>query len=330
MADKKSPIDFEFRMAQIEARGIDEEARSVEVIISSEAPAEMGFGYPEVLVHSTKAVDLTRLKTVAGVLFNHNPNQIVASIQKAWIDTKERVGRALIKFDEDVFAQEIFGKVKSGSLKGVSVGYMIAKNGVNNIPEGEKKDGFEGPVRLVTKWEPFEFSLTPIPMDRNAMIERKAEIMNRMKAVDENGPAEAGEPSRAGKPTQEASDEEETRELEPEEKQAEPTPEPESESGAEDRKLGPFYPINIEDVLETFLKELGTVKERAEAAGCLGYGIDLYLERKSVDEISTALIERMKAGRIAPVPPVIPSEEAQAQGKKPTDRGVKEIVERFR
>jgi HK97 family phage prohead protease len=105
---------------------------------------------------------------MGAALFNHNPNAIVGSLKDARIEKK--TGRAKLFFDPDQDAQKIAGKVESGSLRGVSVGYIVHK--FKKLDEKEEWQGYTGPAYIATKWEPYEISLTPIPADSSVGIGR--------------------------------------------------------------------------------------------------------------------------------------------------------------
>ena len=78
----------------------------------------------EILDHHTEgSVDLSRLNSIGCVLFNHNRDKVIGKINRAWVEDKR--GHAEIEFDEDEASEVIYQKVKSGTLKGVSVGYIV-------------------------------------------------------------------------------------------------------------------------------------------------------------------------------------------------------------
>ena len=58
------------RHYNFERKNVDEDARTITLSFSSEAPVERWFG-TEVLSHSPESVDLTRLKSKAALLANH-------------------------------------------------------------------------------------------------------------------------------------------------------------------------------------------------------------------------------------------------------------------
>ena len=106
----------------IRAIGGEGNERTFELSFSSEEPYTRWFG-PEILDHAEGCVDLERLNSIGCLLFNHNRDKVVGKIQKAWIEDNR--GKAEVVFDNDEASDVIYQKVKSGTLKGVSVGYMV-------------------------------------------------------------------------------------------------------------------------------------------------------------------------------------------------------------
>jgi phage head maturation protease len=156
-----------YRSFELDRAGLNEEKREITLSFSSEEPVERWFG-SEVLLHGKKNVDLTRLNTMGAGLFNHNPNVIIGPIDRAWLSSKR--GKAILRFDEDEDGSKAMSKVKSGSLRGVSVGYAINK--FRRVEEGEEFQGFKGPAYIATRWTPYEITLTPIPADASVGVGR--------------------------------------------------------------------------------------------------------------------------------------------------------------
>ena len=160
-----------YRSFEIENKALNEKEKSVAVSFSSETPAVRWFGN-EILLHGSKNVDLSRLKRFGAALLNHNPDTIVGLLKG--INIKDRRGEASIIFDEDEDGQKAFGKVRSGSLKGVSVGYTVQKFREILQDEEYEEDGvkIKGPAFIATRWAPHEISLTPVPLDHNVGVGR--------------------------------------------------------------------------------------------------------------------------------------------------------------
>ena len=67
-------------------------------------------------------------------------------------------------FDSDDGSELVFQKVRSGTLKGVSVGYCVTR--WEQVDEGvETSDGFKGPAAIAREWEAYEISVAPVPAD---------------------------------------------------------------------------------------------------------------------------------------------------------------------
>ena len=163
-----------YRDCMADVRAIDGAEREFNLSFSSEHPVRRWFG-TEVLLHGEENVDLRRLRSMGAMLVNHDPNQIAGPIREAFLDTDAkngRRGRARVRFDDDAEAEKSLKKVRSGSLSGVSVGYII--HNFRELQEGEEWEGWKGPVFLATKWEPVEISLTPIPADSTVGVGRAA------------------------------------------------------------------------------------------------------------------------------------------------------------
>ena len=63
------------------------------------------------------------MNTIGCVLYNHNRDKVIGKILSAKIEDNR--GIAEIEFDEDAESDVVYQKVASGTLKGVSVGYMV-------------------------------------------------------------------------------------------------------------------------------------------------------------------------------------------------------------
>lgn len=139
---------------------------------SSEEPYDRYWGV-EILSHAEGAIDLTRLNTIGCVLFNHNRDKVLGKVLRAWVEDDR--GCAEIEFDDDAEAEVIYKKVKSGTLKGVSVGYRI--HTWEEVAQGKKSsDGrFDGPCDIATYWEPFEISIVSVPADPTVGVGRSHE-----------------------------------------------------------------------------------------------------------------------------------------------------------
>lgn len=137
---------------------------------SSEEPYKRWFGQ-EILDHSEGCADLNRLNSIGCVLFNHNRDRVVGKIVRAWIEGGR--GCAEVEFDSDAASETIYQKVKSGTLKGVSVSYQV-DNWEEVMPNKQSTDGrFTGPCSIARKWTPYEISVVSVPADPTVGIGRE-------------------------------------------------------------------------------------------------------------------------------------------------------------
>lgn len=153
------------RFATFRRESVDEEKRTVELAFSSEEPVKRWFG-DEILSHELNACDLSRLNDGAALLFNHDWNQQIGVIERAWIDSDKK-GRAVVRFGNSALAIEKFQDVQDGILRHISVGYAI-NNMVCDNPEADYGD-----LRYTaTDWQPYEISFVTVPADTTVGVGR--------------------------------------------------------------------------------------------------------------------------------------------------------------
>lgn len=146
--------------------------RKFTLSFSSEEPYERWWGL-EILDHSEGAADLTRINEIGCLLFNHDRDKVIGKVTRAWIEDNR--GMAEVEFDTDEQSEIIYQKVRSGTLKGVSVGYSI--DSFEEVLAGKTSaDGrFTGPCDVVRKWSPLEISIVSVPADSTVGVGREAE-----------------------------------------------------------------------------------------------------------------------------------------------------------
>lgn len=181
---------------------------SIDLAISSEAPVERFFGI-EVLRHTPEAVDLSRLNDGRHpLLLNHDTDKQIGVVERAWVDPDKKL-RGTARFSRSALGQEIKQDVADGIRSLVSVGYMIEKIEEQKRDEsgelvtvreldgeaferemrekfGEHfyragaspqraKDAAEPLTYVVTRWQPFEASVVPVPADVDVGVGRSGE-----------------------------------------------------------------------------------------------------------------------------------------------------------
>jgi len=163
--------DLTRETADCSIRAVEGKERTFLLSFSSEEPYNRWFG-PEILDHSANAADLTRLNDIGVLLFNHDRNKVIGRIERAWIEGGR--GKAEVTFDSDEDSERIFKKVQSGTLKGVSVGYIV-DSWEEVMPNKQSADGkYTGPCSIARKWAPYEVSIVSVPADPTVGVGRSA------------------------------------------------------------------------------------------------------------------------------------------------------------
>ncbi len=157
---------------------LDEETRSVEIILSTEAPAivydwDRGI-INEVLLMSGAQIPASRQLVQLDAHSRYDTADIIGSVRDIRIERNQMVGRAF--FSTAPEAQSPWIKVKEGHLTDFSIGYRVdeavwVKKDETAVIEGQT---FTGPVQVVTKWTPRELSAVPIGADSNAKARAEA------------------------------------------------------------------------------------------------------------------------------------------------------------
>lgn len=151
------------------SRTAEENSRRRILSFSSETSYRRYFGM-EILDHANGAVDLGRLNESGVLLFNHDVNQVLGKVLRAWVENGK--GYAEVEFDADADAEKIFGKVQSGTLKTTSVRYRV--DAWEEVKAGAvSSDGrFQGPCMIARKWGALEISIASVPADATVGVGR--------------------------------------------------------------------------------------------------------------------------------------------------------------
>jgi HK97 family phage prohead protease len=153
--------DPQYRKLAIELDRAAEDGNRFPASVSSETPYERTFGW-EILSHSAGAVDLGRARDGLPFLLYHDARSPVGMVENL-----QPVGPTLrgdVRFFSTQQGQDAKRMVQEG-LRNVSIGYLI-----QDMQEEGDRDGV--PVYRVTRWQPFEVSLAPVPADPTVGIGR--------------------------------------------------------------------------------------------------------------------------------------------------------------
>ena len=180
-----------FREISVGDVNFEGDSRTLTLSFASETPYERWFG-PEVLCVDETAMDMQRFHDGLGcLLFNHDRDKVIGKIERAWLEDNRAY--ADVTFDEDEFAEGVFNKVKSGTLRGVSVGYRVGE--YTEVREGNKyaEGRIQGPCYVASKWEPYEISIVSVPADATVGVNRSLNDFNVVSMIQEKEISEMGE-----------------------------------------------------------------------------------------------------------------------------------------
>ena len=146
------------------------------IAISSEFPVTRfdwwsGEEYEEILVHSAKAIDLSR--AVDGLPFLDSHNAFDGSARMGRVLNvrlgKDNVLRGDVKFSKRQAAQDLRQDFLDGIACEISVGYRIDPNNIETVQEGK------GPIeKRINRWMPYEASSVSVPADPTVGAGRSA------------------------------------------------------------------------------------------------------------------------------------------------------------
>ena len=180
-----------FREISVGDVNFEGDSRTLTLSFASETPYKRWFG-PEVLCVDETAMNMQRFQDGLGcLLFNHDRDKVIGKIERAWIENNRAY--ADVTFDDDEFADSIFNKVKSGTLKGVSVGYRVGEYTEVRIDEGYAEGRIKGPCYVASKWEPYEISIVSVPADTTVGVNRSLNDFNVVSMVQEKEISEMDE-----------------------------------------------------------------------------------------------------------------------------------------
>jgi HK97 family phage major capsid protein len=168
----------QLRYSDIVSGSINQEERTVDLSFSSELAVERHFGM-EILDHSEKSCDLSRLNKGGAVLVDHSGDQ-VGVVKKAFIDPISKRGMAKIKFSKSARGQEIFQDIVDGIRSNISFSYKV--NTDSMVCESDR-------AYRMMNWTPLEISVVGVPADATVGIgrslEQKPEVKEEEKPIEE-------------------------------------------------------------------------------------------------------------------------------------------------
>jgi HK97 family phage prohead protease len=132
---------------------------TLDMVASTADPVDFG-GYREELLHDNGCVDMSAARAL---LLNHDADQIIGTLRDCAVDGKALTNQARLLPDARLSTgPTVRDAVKSGALRGVSIGYTYSRDDA----------AYDEETRTITvrKWRLLEVSLTPIPRDAAAGV----------------------------------------------------------------------------------------------------------------------------------------------------------------
>lgn len=170
---KPAEVQFVRKGIVAETKSTDDDERSSKELITVETKDRDG----EILL--TKGVVLEHYQSNPLVLFAHNYHAPPIG-RNAWIKRDNKAKGLLAKtiYAATAFAEEIWQLVKGGFLPGRSMGFIPLE--VHAPTEAEIKENPErkGAERIYDKWELLEYSVVPIPSNRQALVQAIGKSIN--------------------------------------------------------------------------------------------------------------------------------------------------------
>jgi hypothetical protein len=175
MPTKKQPPDFMVRSAPITPATINAEERSVEAVLSVEAPVSVydyksGRMIEEILI--ARGAEFGRTVPMPDSHDRYSVTSVLGSIRDIRADGDRLIGRAY--FASDSKSVDAFTKYREGHLTDFSVGYRIDPNESVTVEPGETRAAFgreytraktDAPLRVVNRWQLFEVSAVTVGAD---------------------------------------------------------------------------------------------------------------------------------------------------------------------
>lgn len=186
VAEEPQTRDLITRSITVRADSIDEETRSIEAVMSTENIVSVFDWKRWDVIDEVLIARGAEMPDQVVLLENHRRwglDDVLGSVRQMRVENETTVGRLF--FDEDDAAERAWGKVKRKHVRDVSVGYRSLEF-VDIEPNRSKTVGGvqykarNRVLRITTRWELRELSLTPIGADSKAKTRNLSQGETRM------------------------------------------------------------------------------------------------------------------------------------------------------
>jgi HK97 family phage major capsid protein/HK97 family phage prohead protease len=141
---------------------VDIETRTVTFSFSSEAAVDMWYG-TEILSHQAGSANLARINSGGPLLYNHDLDDILGVVEKAWIGADKR-GYCTVRFGKDERGEWAMMQVNDRILQNVSFMYRVYTYTTD----------VDSDIYTATSWEVYEITLCTVPADVSVGVGRGA------------------------------------------------------------------------------------------------------------------------------------------------------------
>lgn len=161
----------------LRADSIDEEARSVEAVLSTEQPTQVVDMREWRVIDEVLRADGLQIPSQVPLLDSHmrgGVDNVLGSVRNVRVENDQIVGRLFFATHNDR-AEQAWEMTRQGHLTDVSVGYRVESyvdipSGGSETVKGKQYRAGNRKLRITTKWSTREVSLVPIGADDAAKI----------------------------------------------------------------------------------------------------------------------------------------------------------------
>ena len=171
--------DLSVRSLSVRAETVNEQERSIECVMCTEAPVRMYDYWDDEYFDEVLMSDGARMPQQLPLLDNHaryRSSSVIGSVRNMRREGNQWIGRAVFMSGDDE-AERVWQRVRQGHLTDVSIGYSYDRTGCTEIRKGEsaavKGRTFTADkrrMRVVHDWSGRELSTTPIGADQLAKM----------------------------------------------------------------------------------------------------------------------------------------------------------------